>query len=440
MKRAHSPDNRPLLGQAIKIEEVPVLTSIPNEVNSPRIIQREPTQVRGFANEMVGYSQPVQNPSVSQLLFTNLRVNSPARFEQAPLQNNIPNTGNPALMLGIEPAQESGFGNGIVGQSQPAPNPTVNQLLFTNPRANSLPISPTINTINQPRLTQQMLPAAIAAISSDDLETAMQIVGVKNIEELAYSTDGKGNTLLAYAAEHGRAKPIRVLLSKVLDPQQLMQKKNNAGFTPIMIAADFGHTNVITAILKGVSNPQQLAEQIGAKGYSALHLAVEHGHETAVTAILRNVPNLQKLAEQKNHFDYSPLKRAVLCGRETVVTAILSNVDNPQQLAEQQSLNDNTLLMYAVTLDASTLIITKILEHVADAEKLIFQERDDGWNSFTYALKKGNMGAALLLFDKAKDKTALLLKKNNPDQRAGIEMMAPDILKKFLEKYNNLNQ
>lgn len=49
------------------------------------------------------------------------------------------------------------------------------------------------------------------------------------------------------------------------------------------------------------------------------------------------------------------------------------------------------------------------------------------------------MEAALLLFDKAKDKTALLLKKNNPNQRAGIEMMEPDILKKFLEKYNNLN-
>jgi hypothetical protein len=164
MKRTRSPDNRPLLGQIIKIEEVPPLTSIPDEVNSPRILQREPTQV-------------------------------------------------------------SGFGNGIVGQSQPALNPSVNQLESTNVRLISLPISPTINTINQPRLTHQMFPAAIAAISNDDLETAMQIVGVKNIEELAYSTDIQGYTLLAYAAEHGRAKPIRVLLSKVQDSQQLMQKK-----------------------------------------------------------------------------------------------------------------------------------------------------------------------------------------------------------------------
>jgi hypothetical protein len=127
MKRTRSPDNRPLLGQIIKIEEVPPLISIPNEVNSPRIIQREPTQV-------------------------------------------------------------SGFGNGIVGHSQPAPNPSVNQFVSTNVRLSSLPISPTKNTINRPRLTDQMLPAAIEAISNDDLETAMQIVGVKSIEELVYLT------------------------------------------------------------------------------------------------------------------------------------------------------------------------------------------------------------------------------------------------------------
>ena len=225
MKRAHSPESRPLLGQIIKSEEVPLPTNIPNLVNPPLVYQRGPAQISGLGVGIIGNPQPVQNPSVSQLLFTNLSANSPARFEQAPLQNNIPNAGNPALMLGRGPAQESGFGNGIVGQSQPALNPSVNQLESTNVRLISLPISPTINTINQPRLTHQMFPAAIAAISNDDLETAMQIVGVKNIEELAYSTDIQGYTLLAYAAEHGRAKPIRVLLSKVQDSQQLMQKK-----------------------------------------------------------------------------------------------------------------------------------------------------------------------------------------------------------------------
>ncbi len=471
MKRTNNSDNRSLLGQIIKIEKTPPQICTPNTVNPPHVYQRVPTQVNEFGNGIVGQSQLAPNPPLNQLTSTNPSFVSTTRSGQAPLLNSIPNADNPPFMPKREPTQVIRLGAGNVGQSQLAPNPSVNQLESTNIGL----ISPTINTINQLRLTLQMFPAAIEAISNDDLETAMQIVGAKSVEELAYSTDIHGYTLLAYAAEHGRAKPIRVLLSKVLDPQQLMQKKNNGGFTPIMIAAAFGHANVITAMLKGVDNPQQLAEQINdingatalhyaavcshaaaitailndksyaqqlaekidARGDSALHLAAENGHETVVTAILRNVPNPQKLAEQKNKHDYPPLLLAVLKGHETVVTAILSNVDNPQQLAEQ-SIDNRTVLMYVVISEENTLI-TKILESVVDAEKLIFQESDDGWNSFTYALKKGNMEAALLLFDKAKDKTALLLKKNNPNQRAGIEMMEPDILKKFLEKYNNLN-
>jgi ankyrin repeat protein len=323
-----------------------------------------------------------------------------------------------------------------------------------------------------------MLPAAIEAISNDDLETAMQIVGVKSIEELVYLTEGRGNTLLSYAAQLGRAKPIKVLLSKVLDPQKLMLKKNNNGYTALIIAASlgyakaitamlkgvdnpqqlaeqiddingatalhyaavYGHAGAITAMLKGVGNPQQLAEQIDAKGATALHHAAKNGHEAVATAILSNVSNRQQLAEQQTIFGSLALSAAASRGHIGVITSIFSLVSNPQQLAEQQSINGSTAIMYAVNSSESTLIITKILESVVDTEKLIFQVHNEGLNSFTHALKKGNMDAAELLFDKAKDKTALLLKKNNPDQPAGIEMMEQDILKKFLEKYNNLNQ
>ena len=412
MKRAHSPDNRPLLGQIIKIEEVPPLTSMPNEVNSPRIIQREPTQVRGF-------------------------------------------------------------GNGIAGHSQAVLNPSLNQLESTNVRLISLPIS---HTINQPRLTQQMFPAAIAAISNDDLETAMQIVGAKSIEELAYLTDINGNTLLAYAAEHGRAKPIKVLLSKVLDPQQIMQKRNNAGFTALMIAASFGQAKAITAMLEGVGNPQQLAEQIDAKSHSALHLAAQNGHAAAITAILNDKSYAQQLAEQQDKNGGTALVVAAVNGDENVITAILKSVSNPQQLAEKQDKVGRTALMYAayngyVEVTASifsgvsnpqqlaekqdksgqtalfsaihsyvgTLIITKIFESVDDAEKLIFQIDKKGLNSFTFSLINGNMEAALLLFDKAKDKASLLLKKNSPNQPAAIQMMKPEIQDVFLKKYNEPN-
>ena len=438
MKRTNSLNNRPLLGQIIKIEEVPALTSIPNEVNSPRFIQREPTQVSGFGNGIAGHSQPVQNPSVNQLLFTNLSANSPARLEQAPLLNSIPNVGNPALMLGREPAQVNLFGNGNGGHSQPALNPSVNQLLFTNPRANGLPISPTINTINQLRLTLQMFPAAIEAISNDDLETAMQIVGAKSVEELAYSTDIHGYTLLAYAAEHGRAKPIKVLLSKVLDPQQIMQKKNNRGFTPLMIAAAFGHTKAITTILQGVSNPQQLAEQWDATGITALINAAINGHVGVITSIFSGVSNPQQLAEQQDNGGSTALMYAAYNGYVEVTASIFSGVSNPQQLAEKQDKNGITALMLAAG-SCDTVLITKILESVDDAEKLIFQIDNKGLNSFTFSLIKGNMEAALLLFDKAKDKASLLLKKNSPNQPAAIQMMKPEIQDVFLKKYNEPN-
>jgi hypothetical protein len=42
----------------------------------------------------------------------------------------------------------------------------------------------------------------------------------------------------------------------------------------------------------------------------------------------------------------------------------------------------------------------------------------------------------LVIFDKAKDKTALLFKKNRPNLPAAIEEMTPEILQRFVKKYN----
>ena len=50
------------------------------------------------------------------------------------------------------------------------------------------------------------------------------------------------------------------------------------------------------------------------------------------------------------------------------------------------------------------------------------------------------MEAALLLFDKAKDKSALLLETNSSNLPAAIKMMKPEIQDVFLKKYNGLNQ
>ena len=114
-------------------------------------------------------------------------------------------------------------------------------------------------------------------------------------------------------------------------------------------------------------------------------------------------------------------------------------MSNPQQLAEKQDKSGQTALFSAIHSYVSTLVITKILESVDDAEKMIFQIDNKGLNSFTYALRQGNVEAALLLFDKANDKASLLLKTNSPNQLAAIKMMKPEIQDIFLKKYNEPN-
>ena len=435
MKRTNSSDNRSLLGQIIKIEQIPPQICIPNIVNPPHVYQRVLPQMNEFGNVIVGQSELAPNPPVNQLTSTNLSLVSATRLGQAPLLNTIPNAGNPPFMPKREPAQVIGLGTGNVGHSQWAPNLPVNQLTSTNIGL----ISPTINTIDQPRLTQQMFPVAIAAISSNDLETAMKIVGVKSIEELAYSIDVTGTTLLAYAAEYGRAKPIRILLNKVLDPQQLMQKRNNKNCTPLILAAIFGHAKAITTILQGVSNPQQLAEQWDGAGITALINAAINGHVGVITSIFSGVSNPQQLAEQQDNGGSTALMYAAYNGYVEVIASIFSGVSNPQQLAEKQDKSGQTALFSAIHSYVSTLVITKILESVDDAEKMIFQIDNKGLNSFTYALRQGNVEAALLLFDKANDKASLLLKTNSPNQLAAIKMMKPEIQDIFLKKYNEPN-
>ena len=114
-------------------------------------------------------------------------------------------------------------------------------------------------------------------------------------------------------------------------------------------------------------------------------------------------------------------------GYVEVIVSIFSAVNNRQQLAEQINNFGQTVLMNGLLSGTSTLAITKILESIEDPEKLIFHVNNEGLNSFTYALVRENIDAALVIFDKAKDKNALLYKKNNPDQEAAIKMMKPEI-------------
>jgi ankyrin repeat protein len=319
----------------------------------------------------------------------------------------------------------------IICNSQSGLKSPIDQLVSTNVKIISL----SRDAVSRPQLTPEIFQTAIQEIIKNNLESAMQIIGATNIEELAYSTDVKGNTLLAHATEYGYAKPIKILLGKVLDPQQLTQIKNNAGKTAILLAAQNGHANAITALLKNVSNRQRLVEQIDAQGNSALHYAASYGHAPAITAILSDGINKQLLAERQNNFGYSALMLAADKGYVEVIVSIFSVVNNRQQLAEQINNFGQTVLMNGLLSGASALVITKILESIEDAEKLIFHVNNEGLNSFTYALMRENIDAALVIFDKAEDKTALLFKKNGPSEEAAIQMMKPEIQDLFAKKF-----
>ena len=84
-------------------------------------------------------------------------------------------------------------------------------------------------------------------------------------------------------------------------------------------------------------------------------------------------------------------------------------------------------------------VIIKILECIDDVEALIFKEDINGMTAFMHAVGMGKAEAALVIFDKVKDKTALLFKKNRPNLPAAIEEMTPEILQALVKKYNQPN-
>jgi hypothetical protein len=432
MKRAHSNVSQSTNLPSSEFMQMPIRTSTPGAVNSPHIYQRQTLQVSGLSTGIVGNSQSVLNPTMNQVVPANRSSIRPTILSVGIISHSPSLLNRPMsqmLFTNRNSVRPTILNVEIICNSQSALNSPIDQLVSTNVRIVSL----SRDTVSRPQLTSEIFQTAIEKIIKNNLESAMQIIGATNIEELAYSTDVKGNTLLAHAAEYGYTKPIKILLSKVLDPQQLTQIKNNAGRTAILLAAQNGHANAITALLKGVSNRQRLVEQIDAQGNSALHYAASYGHALAITAILCDGINKQLLAERQNNFGYSALMLAADKGYVEVIVSIFSAVNNRQQLAEQINNFGQTVLMNGLLSGASALVITKILESIEDAEKLIFHVNNEGLNSFTYALVRENIDAALVIFDKAKDKTALLFKKNGPNEEAAIQMMKPEIQDLFIK-------
>ena len=438
MKRAHSNVSQSTNLPSSEFMQMPIRTSTPSTVNSPHIYQRQALQVSGLSTGIVGNSQSVLNPTMNQVVPANRSSIRPTILIVGVIRHSPSLLNRPMsqmLFTNRNSVRPTILNVEIICNSQSGLNSPIDQLVSTNVRIISL----SRDAVSRPQLTPEIFQTAIQEIIKNNLESAMQIIGVTTIEELAYSTDVKGNTLLAHAAEYGDAKPITILLSKILDPQQLTQIKNNAGKTAILLAAQNGHAKAITALLKGVSNRQRLVEQIDAQGNSALHYAASYGHAPAITAILSDGINKQLIAERQNNFGYSALMLAADKGYVEVIASIFSAVNNRQPLAEQINNFGQTVLMNGLLSGASALVITEILESIEDPEKLIFHVNNEGLNLFTYALMRGNIDAAIVIFDKAKDKTTLLFKKNDPNEEAAIQIMSPEIKDIFIKKFYESN-
>jgi len=438
MKRAHSNVSQSTNLPSSEFMQMPIRTSTPSTVNSPHIYQRQTLQVGGLSTGIVDNSQSVLTPTVNQVASVNRSSIRPTILSVGVIRHSPSLLNRPMsqmLFTNRNSVRPTILNVEIICNSQSGLNSPIDQLVSTNVRIISL----SRDAVSRPQLTPEIFQTAIQEIIKNNLESAMQIIGVTTIEELAYSTDVKGNTLLAHAAEYGDTKPIKILLSKVLDPQQLTQIKNNAGKTAILLAAQNGHAKAITALLKNVSNRQRLVEQIDAQGNSALHYAASYGHAPAITAILSDGINKQLIAERQNNFGYSALMLAADKGYVEVIASIFSAVNNRQPLAEQINNFGQTVLMNGLLSGASALVITEILESIEDPEKLIFYVNNEGLNLFTYALMRGNIDAAIVIFDKAKDKTTLLFKKNDPNEEAAIQIMSPEIKDVFIKKFYESN-
>lgn len=438
MKRAHNNVSQSTNLPSSEFMQMPIRTSTPSTVNSPHIYQRQTLQVGGLSTGIVDNSQSVLTPTVNQVASVNRSSIRPTILSVGVIRHSPSLLNRPMsqmLFTNRNSVRPTILNVEIICNSQSGLNSPIDQLVSTNVRIISL----SRDAVSRPQLTPEIFQTAIQEIIKNNLESAMQIIGVTTIEELAYSTDVKGNTLLAHAAEYGDTKPIKILLSKVLDPQQLTQIKNNAGKTAILLAAQNGHAKAITALLKNVSNRQRLVEQIDAQGNSALHYAASYGHAPAITAILSDGINKQLIAERQNNFGYSALMLAADKGYVEVIASIFSAVNNRQPLAEQINNFGQTVLMNGLLSGASALVITEILESIEDPEKLIFYVNNEGLNLFTYALMRGNIDAAIVIFDKAKDKTTLLFKKNDPNEEAAIQIMSPEIKDVFIKKFYESN-
>ena len=292
---------------------------------------------------------------------------------------------------------------------------------------------------------------------------AYHLIAISNTAALSYSV--LYGDILA-------CKAMLQSVPSLSDQMCLIEKTNYCGDTLLTLAAKLGKTEMIQLIRESIGTESPWIELLLIKNYAgktALNIAIENSNLVMIKVILINITkeqefNLmpyiarclhtkekeQRLIENAQQDEKVALKNAVVKGSAELVKILLDSefdLKRRQNLVVKHTENENSLWWHAIIhmqSDVVKILLASVYEptqrqallqttdgngkaalHIAvnknniemarnllqgavDAQTIILQEDNIGMNAFMLAAKKDHTTMALIIFDKTRDKYALL--------------------------------